>query len=270
MFEKIRYPLYFIIASIVVMLIWINTFSIANYLITRYYNDNNNQGPTLAELGDMFGISNSIFSGLALSGIIITILLQRSELKEQRKELVNTREEFQINRITNNIYKQITRIDNSISNILIPVSTNEKILGLAGIYEVNQSRNHLRPVLNENNFDELISELKLLTSDLDSFNELGAIMTQSYLVVSKLLRSHELKPIYKSELANIYFLNISIELKNYFRNIYEMIEYGLYRNENLKKELTTDELDKIKDVHMKSKNIITIINRIVDNFISPK
>lgn len=44
--------------------------------------------------GDMFGAVNSLFSGLALAGIIITILLQRQELALQRKELQYTRDEL--------------------------------------------------------------------------------------------------------------------------------------------------------------------------------
>ncbi|TWI77943.1 hypothetical protein IQ13_4185 [Lacibacter cauensis] len=44
--------------------------------------------------GDMFGSINALFSGLALAGIILTILLQRKELSLQRKELRDTREEL--------------------------------------------------------------------------------------------------------------------------------------------------------------------------------
>lgn len=45
--------------------------------------------------GDKFGVVNSLFSGAAFAGIIITILLQRHELTLQRKELEETREVFQ-------------------------------------------------------------------------------------------------------------------------------------------------------------------------------
>lgn len=44
--------------------------------------------------GDMFGSINALFSGLALAGIIITILLQRQELELQRQELKETKEEL--------------------------------------------------------------------------------------------------------------------------------------------------------------------------------
>lgn len=44
--------------------------------------------------GDSFGIITSLFSGLAFSGMIITILLQKEELRLQRKELTDNRKEF--------------------------------------------------------------------------------------------------------------------------------------------------------------------------------
>ena len=44
--------------------------------------------------GDMFGSVNSLFSGLALAGIIYSILLQRKELQLQRLELMATRKEL--------------------------------------------------------------------------------------------------------------------------------------------------------------------------------
>lgn len=46
------------------------------------------------EFGDKFGVINSLFSGLAFAGIIITILLQSRELKLQREELEETRVVF--------------------------------------------------------------------------------------------------------------------------------------------------------------------------------
>jgi hypothetical protein len=45
--------------------------------------------------GDKFGAVNALFSALAFAGIIFTILLQRKELALQRKELKDTRAEFE-------------------------------------------------------------------------------------------------------------------------------------------------------------------------------
>tara|TARA_R110000868_G_scaffold408910_1_gene693199 strand:+ start:4718 stop:5404 length:687 start_codon:yes stop_codon:yes gene_type:complete len=45
--------------------------------------------------GDMFGVVNSLFSGLALAGIVYAIFLQRRDLKIQREELELTRIELE-------------------------------------------------------------------------------------------------------------------------------------------------------------------------------
>jgi hypothetical protein len=47
------------------------------------------------QLGDMFGMANALFSGLALAGVVWAILLQSEELKLQRKELALQRKELE-------------------------------------------------------------------------------------------------------------------------------------------------------------------------------
>ncbi|WP_447766883.1 putative phage abortive infection protein [Aeromonas veronii] len=43
--------------------------------------------PSLGEFGDVYGALNTLFSGLAFSGVIISIVLQSIELKATRKEM---------------------------------------------------------------------------------------------------------------------------------------------------------------------------------------
>ena len=45
------------------------------------------------QMGDMFGAVNSLFSALALAGLIYTVFLQRKELQLQRRDLALTRRE---------------------------------------------------------------------------------------------------------------------------------------------------------------------------------
>ena len=47
-----------------------------------------------AEFGEMFGVVNALFAGLAFAGVIIAIHLQRKELELQRVELEETRNEL--------------------------------------------------------------------------------------------------------------------------------------------------------------------------------
>jgi len=44
------------------------------------------------QFGDMFGFINSLFSGLAMAGVLITIWFQREEMKQQRKEMARQQE----------------------------------------------------------------------------------------------------------------------------------------------------------------------------------
>lgn len=93
-----------IAASLVIILSWIYT----------YYELKDLDPNVRGTFGDMFGSINALFSGLALAGIIITILLQQKELRLQRQELSATREEFKIQNET----LRIQRFENTFFNLL--------------------------------------------------------------------------------------------------------------------------------------------------------
>lgn len=71
-----------VIVTIVIIGLWVLTYCLLKDLTDR------------GTFGDMFGSVNALFSGLALAGIILTILLQHKELKLQREELILTRKEL--------------------------------------------------------------------------------------------------------------------------------------------------------------------------------
>lgn len=76
----------------------ISVFAILFVIICWLYTYQNlkDQDPTIrGTFGDMFGGVNALFSGLAFCGIIITILLQSSELKLQREEIRENRAELE-------------------------------------------------------------------------------------------------------------------------------------------------------------------------------
>ncbi len=50
------------------------------------------------QFGDWFGAVNALFSGLALAGVIVALVMQRKELGYQRKELSLTRAEMELSR----------------------------------------------------------------------------------------------------------------------------------------------------------------------------
>jgi hypothetical protein len=98
----------FIITAIVVTLVIIALWFLT-YLLLKDLPINER-----GTIGDMFGSINALFSGLALAGIILTILLQRNELKLQRTELSDTRKEFE----TQNSTLKVQRFENTFFNLL--------------------------------------------------------------------------------------------------------------------------------------------------------
>jgi len=98
----------FIISSVIV------TITIIGLWILNYYLLKDLKEADRGTLGDMFGSVNALFSGLALAGIILTILLQHKELKLQREELRETRTEFE----TQNETLKLQRFENTFFSIL--------------------------------------------------------------------------------------------------------------------------------------------------------
>ena len=72
-----------VIVTFVFYLIWIGSQNI-------YYSLFNSE--KAGQIGDSAGLLNSLFSGLAFLGVIVTIILQSKELKQTTTELKNQKE----------------------------------------------------------------------------------------------------------------------------------------------------------------------------------
>lgn len=99
------------IAAIVVVLVWALTF------LLYFIEDSGERG----QFGDMFGAVNALFSGLAFAGLIITLILQKTELGLQRDELEQTREELKNQRLefeTQNETLKIQKFEAALYNML--------------------------------------------------------------------------------------------------------------------------------------------------------
>lgn len=81
------------------------------------------------QLGDIFGITNSLFSGFAFVGLFFTIYLQQKQIRIQRAELEQSKQSAEVNRknqeVSNNLnaltklieyYDQILEADVSQQN----------------------------------------------------------------------------------------------------------------------------------------------------------
>lgn len=86
--------------------------------------------------GDMFGFSNAIFSAFAFLAVIVTIMLQMEELKEQKVELKQTQDginkqnhNYSLQRFENTFFQLLGTYHQIIDNMEVPVKDDTKYLG---------------------------------------------------------------------------------------------------------------------------------------------
>lgn len=118
---------------VIVFVAWL----ISALLSWYFFKDWTKSGP----FGDTFGAINSIFSGLALAGIIYTIYLQKIELALQRKELEFTREELA--RSANAHEKSVFMMTEQLRLSNLPfLQYNSRYLKGVGCLEINNESEH--------------------------------------------------------------------------------------------------------------------------------
>ncbi len=121
-------------------------------------------------LGDVFGASNALFSGLAMAGMIVAILMQSKELELQREELRETKEELKRTAEANLGQLKIQMLSTKIQalNKVIDIKKNQKkkktknmSIATARI-EIPKMDEEIQ--LLEDKIEDLLHELELLTS----------------------------------------------------------------------------------------------------------
>ncbi|GAA5225115.1 hypothetical protein [Membranihabitans marinus] len=76
--------------------------------------------------GDMFGAVNALFSGLALAGVIYTILLQSKELSLQRDELKQTRGVFEKQQFESTFFQLLKLQQNILNEVDVHITTRRR------------------------------------------------------------------------------------------------------------------------------------------------
>lgn len=93
-------------------------------------------------LGDSFGALNALFTGFGFMGLLVTIFLQREDLKLTREELSETRQEikiqsktFQQQQFEESFYRLLTLYKENLSTLSVvnPLSAHEKSYGIEAL-----------------------------------------------------------------------------------------------------------------------------------------
>jgi len=98
------------IGILIIILLW----CISAILISTLIDEPSNRGV----FGDMFGAINALFSGLALFGVIVSILIQQ-------RELIETKNEFKTNRLTNILFKKIEYLNSIVNRVEFKLSKKD-------------------------------------------------------------------------------------------------------------------------------------------------
>ena len=138
-----------LIAALFVLAFWVASFAWIYLCVGNW--------EVRGQLGDMFGAVNSLFSGLAFAGLIVTLILQRKDLNLQRESIQQTNEQLGIQarefEIQNKMAKQ-EQFRNTFFELLRMLQTIVSEMKV----NVEESDGKIRLVQGKKIFEELFTE----------------------------------------------------------------------------------------------------------------
>jgi hypothetical protein len=170
---------------------------------------------------ETFGALNSLFSGFAFAGIIVTILIQKSELKNQRIELQlqrtemqETRKEFLISRTTNFVYSQLDRFEKCVSELTI-THNGKTFIGNDAISFLDENKATVYSPFDkpEEDFkrekrESIIKLLKIYSPNKSQIEKFAHTAYNSVEVLKRLIYKTDLEIEELNDIKNLFFVNI--------------------------------------------------------------
>lgn len=151
-------------APIIITGITITVFAYALFLILITSPVSNYSINSAGAFGDSFGVLTSLFSGLAFAGVIITILLQKEELKLQRDEITKSREEFAKSTVAKTKSAQLSALSCLLNECIEKKHNIEKrIENLKGLKAIETSQTLIEE---KNILNEKIEKLTSITEKI--------------------------------------------------------------------------------------------------------
>jgi len=226
------FPLFLKIAGVFLLIAFLFPFCV-NYFFSNWTKS--------GTFGDTFGALNALFSGLALAGVIVTILIQRTELRNQRIELTlqrnemkETRKEFLLNRTTSLVYNQLDRFEKALSELTIAMPNGIIVKGNDAILYLDENEN---PVYNPLDKPEeeynaemktaLIELLKIYGRNKSELNKFSHNIYTSVGVLKRLIYKTDLDIEELNDLKNLFFVNIGFINMGVIERIVEVADKQL-------------------------------------------
>ena len=207
---------FIVFGAILIVALWVCSW----ILIDCNIDSSTNRG----EFGDKFGAINSLFSGFAFLGLIITLLFQKEELELQRQELSETRKELEGQKKEFEEQNKIMRrqsFENTLFNMLSLQQEIVNKLSFSGI------KNTLD--LNTNFFGGM--EVKVISEKIDLlgrsvFEEMYNEVEVTYVNINgKEAKEDGIKNILNKRIDFYSQIKETTLFDHYFRHLYRIFKY---------------------------------------------
>ena len=183
--------------------------------------------------GDSFGALNTFFSALALGGVIVSIFMQRNEMNSQREEMKSSRYEYTHNRITNLVYWQLEKFENSLNLLKIdchpsvPSGNNamyflDKNLKYVRNYKVDK-KEKLEEALSQKT--EILNNLFVLASSKDEITAFIISVHNCVSALNSIIYKCDLTEEDKKELKSIFLNNVGIVTPHVIETINASVDF---------------------------------------------
>lgn len=103
-----------VMATIICLILWVGGMFLTQWYADSHFLVESTEGNKYALFGDSFGAVNALISAFAFAGVIVAIVIQRNELRLQRKDLELQRNEFK----TQNATLKLQQFENTFFNML--------------------------------------------------------------------------------------------------------------------------------------------------------
>jgi uncharacterized membrane protein len=202
------------------------------FLVNLTFNDWSKSGT----FGDTYGALNAIFSGLAFAGVIVTILIQRTELKNQRIELSlqrtemqETRKEFLLNRTTSLVYNQLDRFEKALRDFSF-TQNGETYHGNDAVSFLNENEENVNKPIDKSEdeyHDEMkaatIKLLKLYSPNKSEIEKFAHNAYNSVEVLKRLIYKTNLEIEVLNDIKNLFFVNVGFVNMGVFEMISKIV-----------------------------------------------
>lgn len=230
------------------------------------------------DIDDSSGIASFIADIISPIWTLASVLLfyvalkyQRYDLNMQREELVKTREEFEINRITEIIFKQADRIESLLDNVKIDGRSGHSAIERLGFY-LDPFETNILPVTDISvnsssvisSYEIVLKNIPYILTDLEIIFNFFIPVSNSVDLVVCTLKTSSLNNDRQNELKNLLVQYIGNDKIKYFRWISNTLGAYVYWYSKNKLVPRADNYDQLVRLWAAVNNVLELCSKPIE------